>query len=129
MGVQGAVKEIRRYSESMKLQVVEEVESGRISAREASVFYDIGNRRTIYRWVSKYGKSKRRTKVVRVIMKSEQERIRELESALSDALLSKRVLMAQLDYYEENVPDIKKKLNSQQLKEFEEGQRKIQQFR
>ena len=123
------VNEIRRYSESMKLHVVEEVESGRMSAREASNFYDIGNRRTVYRWVRKYGKSKRRTKVVRVIMKSELERIRELESALSDALLGRRVLMAQLDYYEENVPDIKKKLSSQQLKEFEERQKKIEQFR
>ena len=123
------IKTIRRYSESLKMQVVEDVESGRMTAKEASKQYDVLNSRTINYWVQKYGKSKYRTRVVRVVMKSEQERIRELESALSDALLGKRVLAAQLESYETYVPDLKKKLAPKELKEFEERQRKIQLFR
>lgn len=120
---------IRRYSESLKVQVVEDVESGRLSSSEAVKFYDISCRRTVNRWIQRYGKSQYRTKVVRVIMKSEQERIRELESALSDALLGRRVLAAQLESYEGYVPDLKKRLSGKELKEFEEREKKIEQFR
>jgi transposase-like protein len=122
-------KVIRRYSESLKMQVVEEVESGRLTTKEAADFYDISHARTVNRWVRKFGKAQYRTKVVRVIMKSEQERIRELESALSDALLGRRVLAAQLESYEGYVPDLKKRLSGKELKEFEERQKKIEQFR
>lgn len=122
-------KLIRRYSESLKIQVVEEVESGKLTTREAAKFYDIIHTRTINRWVRKYGKTQYQTKVVRVIMKSEQERIRELESALADALLGRRVLAAQLESYEGYAPDLKKRLSGKELKEFEERQKKIEQFR
>jgi transposase-like protein len=123
------VKIIRRYSESLKLQVVEEVESGKVTTKEAACIYDIDHRRTINRWIQQYGKSKHRTRVVRVIMKSEQERIKELESAVSDLILCRRVMVAQLESYEGYVPDLKKRLSAKELKEFEERQKKIEQFR
>ena len=45
-----------RFTEAFKLQVVEEVESGRISQSEASRKYDILGHSTILKWCRKYGK-------------------------------------------------------------------------
>ena len=62
-------------------------------------------------------------------MKSELERIRELEAALADERLARRVLAAQLESYEGYVPDLKKKLSTKELKRFEENQKKIEKLR
>ena len=65
----------------------------------------------------------------RVMMKSEAERIRELEEALADERLARRVLAAQLESYAHYVPDLKKRLSTKELKKFEENQKKIEQLR
>ena len=60
-------------------------------------------------------------------MKSEQERIRELEKLVADLEIENRVKSAQLEIIEEwgLEEDIKKKLNTQQLKEYEERKKRI----
>ena len=100
------VKEIRRFSAGLKRKVVEEVESGSLTAREAARLYGVSSARVVNDWLFKH--QGRKTKIVRVMMKSEAERIKELEQALSDAILAKRVLAAQLESYEGYVPDLKK---------------------
>ena len=114
------VKEIRRFSAGLKRKVVEEVESGSLTAREAARLYGVSSARVVNDWLFKH--QGRKTKIVRVMMKSEAERIKELEQALSDAILAKRVLAAQLESYEGYVPDLKKRLSTKELKEFEENQ-------
>ena len=123
----GEVKEIRRFSAALKRKVVEEVLSGELTPREAAKLYGVGSPRTVSRWV--YVQEGRQTKVVRVMMKSEAERIRELEEALADERLARRVLAAQLESYEHYVPDLKKRLSTRELKKFEENQKKIEQLR
>jgi transposase-like protein len=121
------VKEIKRFSAALKRKVVEEVLSGSLTAKEAARLYGVSSARTVNDWVFKH--EGRETKIVRVIMKSESDKLRELESALADERLARRVLAAQLESYQRYVPDLKKRLNTKELKQFEENQKKIEQLR
>lgn len=93
------MSEVIRYSEAFKLQVVREVETGRYSGCFAAAqCYGIGSPATVSRWVRHYGKSHILRKVVRVETADElhelkrlKARVRELESALSDAHLDLRL--------------------------------------
>lgn len=120
-------KEIVRFSEALKRKVVEEVESGKLTAKEAAELYGISSARTVNHWIFRH--QGRKTKIVRVVMKNEAERIRELEQALADERLARRVLAAQLESYEGYVPDLKKRLSGKELKKFEENQKKIERLR
>lgn len=122
------VRIINRYSESFKKKVSEEISSGLLSTRDAMELYGVKHRRTVDRWVYKYG-NRPRTEVVRIMMKSEKERIEELEKALAESELKRRLYAAQLESYEEEVPDLKKKLSTKQLEEFERNEEKIKRFR
>ncbi len=62
-------------------------------------------------------------------MKSEREEVEELKAALADERLRSRVYAAQLESYEQYVPDLKKRLDTKELKKFEENQKKIERFR
>ena len=80
----------KAYSESLKRHVVEEVESGAISMVEASREYGVA-KSAIRLWLEEYGRFKPKRDVIEVVMKSEKERIAELEKALADAHLKNRV--------------------------------------
>lgn len=118
-------KIIYRYSDQLKRQIAKEIEGGVLSTREAMEHYGIKHRRTVNSWVSKYGERQVQTKIVRVMMKNEHDRIRELEKALADERLKNMVYAAQLESYAEEVPNLKKRLNTKQLKKFEENEQKI----
>ena len=87
-----------RYSEAFKLQVVNEIDIGKYpNCFAASAAYGIRGAETVQRWVRQYGRSYLLRKVVRVEtvdevseLKALRKRVRELESALSDAHLGKR---------------------------------------
>jgi len=121
------VKEIKRFSAALKRKVVEEVLTGSLTAREAARLYGVGDVRTVNRWI--FMQEGRETKIVRVLMKSEADRIRELEEALSDERLARRVLAAQLESYQRYVPDLKKRLSTKELKKFEGNQKKMEKLR
>lgn len=113
-------KEVRQYSEALKMEVVKELDSGKLNVREAMEFYDVPWSRTIYRWRKKYGKDRRETRIVRVVMKNEQERIRTLEKALADKEIELMALRALNQVYEEDYgEDLKKKLSHEQLANLE----------
>jgi transposase len=86
-------KEVMRYSEAFKMQVVRELEQGRYKCPwEAGRAYEVKGTNTVSRWVRQIGKDHLLGKVVRV-MKADEEtevkalrkRVRELERALADA--------------------------------------------
>lgn len=90
-------KRVIRYSEAFKQEVVREVEEGRFgSPHEAAKAYGIRGNATVYRWLKEYGKSHLLRKVVRVEKPGEpgeikrlQERVRELETALTDEYIDR----------------------------------------
>lgn len=85
-------KVTRRYSNAFKLKVISEIESGKYTMHQAKQVYDIGGMGTISYWLKKYGKNHLLNKVVRIQMKNEADKIKqlknekqELESALAQA--------------------------------------------
>lgn len=119
------VKIVHRYSESLKRKIVEEVERGELTVSDAMDLYGIKHRRTINRWIQILGTSRRATQVVRVMMKSEQKRIQELEKALAEAELERFALKTLVSVYEEDYGADKKKRNTEQSKKVAELRKKI----
>lgn len=108
---------IKRYSLAFQRKVVGEIEEGKLSISEAQRLYDIKGGETIQKWIKKFGKDELLGRVVRVELKDEvnrlkelEKRTRELESALAQAhlellCLEKMLALASREYGE----DIKKK--------------------
>ena len=74
------------YSPELKRAIVEELESGQLSLREAAArgHTTVGR---IQLWLKEYGRYQPKRDIVEVIMKSEEERIAALEKALAEAHL------------------------------------------
>ncbi len=79
-----------RYSPELKQRIVEEIEAGHLSLREAAREART-NAGQVHRWVEEYGRYKPKRDIVEVVMKSEQERIAALEKALAEAHLTLQV--------------------------------------
>jgi transposase-like protein len=98
---------IRRYSEAFKRSVVAEVESGRYTGREAARVHDIASP-IVYRWLKRYGGPDSQTRIMRIEMPTERDRIKELEkqnraleSALAQAHMKIVLLESAVEVYEE----------------------------
>jgi len=121
-------KETMRYSEAFKLQVVSELESGKLTCpHEARRRYGIKGSSTIENWIRNYGKSHLLNKVVRVETPKERDRLKEIEeenrrlkSALADAHLDLRLEKAYVEIACEvagidDVNSFKKKADTKQF--------------
>jgi len=114
-------KTIIRYSISFQQKVVQEIEEKGRSISEVQRIYDIRGGETIQRWLKKYGKNHLLNKIVRVEMKGEKDRIKELESevrrlkiALADSTLKKDALETLIEIVnEEYRTDVKKNFGQQ----------------
>jgi transposase-like protein len=115
-------KTIVRYSISFKQKVVKEIEEEGLSHSETMRRYGIRGASTINNWLMRFGKNHLLNKVVRVEMKGEKDRLKELEAqvkklkiALADATLAKDALETLIEvvneYYE---TDVKKNLGQKQ---------------
>ena len=92
----GQPKVIIRYSISFKQKVVREIEEEGLAILAASRRYGIKGGSTISTWIKQFGKNHLLSKIVRIEMKGEQDRNKELEKenkklkeALADAYLAK----------------------------------------
>jgi transposase-like protein len=88
-----------RYSLAFKQKVISEIEAGKFSISQARRIYDISVP-SLYRWLRKLGKGHLIAKIVRVEMKDEKDKLKELqqknqqlESALAQTQL--KLLMAE----------------------------------
>ncbi len=69
-----------RYSEAFKLQVVSELESGKLSSiTEANRTYGVPGATTVKRWLQKYGKRHLLPRMIRVETPNEKDRLQELK--------------------------------------------------
>jgi transposase len=73
-----------RYSESFKLHVVSEIESGNLTIERARRRYGIRGGWTVQKWLRRYGKNHLLGKVVRVERPEEKDRIKELEAKVRE---------------------------------------------
>jgi transposase-like protein len=74
------------YSPEVKRAIVEELERGELSLREAAArgHTSVGR---VQQWLTEYGKYQPKRDIVEVVMKSEEEKIAALEKALAEAHL------------------------------------------
>ena len=108
------------YSLSFKQKVVSEIESGKLSQEGARKLYGIGGGQTIQKWLKKFGKLQLLNKVVRIELKDELSRLKqlekekkELESALAQAHLKMIVYESIIEIAEEELGvDLKKNLKT-----------------
>lgn len=90
----GYVKRTQKdYSLSFKLQVVEEIESGKLGRLEAHLKYGIQARSTITQWLRKYGTFDWNDLSVNSMSKTPEQRILELEAKVK--LLEKQKARAE----------------------------------
>lgn len=107
---------IIRYSLAFKQKVVAEIESGKFSIAKARKIYDIAGGSTIPSWLKKFGKNHLLSKIVRIEMKDEPDKlkqlerhIQQLESALAQAHLKNICLESMIECVEEHYSiDVKK---------------------
>ena len=112
-----------RYSISFKQKVVKEIEEEGLTFSQARTRYGIKGGQTLQNWASRFGKNCLLNKVVRVEMKGEKDRVKELEAqvkklklALADATLAKHALESLIEVVNEHYQtDVKKNLGQQQL--------------
>ena len=81
---------ITRFSEELKRHVVSEIENGRLRCVDAAREYRI-SKSVLKNWLCDYGRFRPKRSVVEVVMKSEKDKIAELEQALSEAHLKIRL--------------------------------------
>jgi transposase-like protein len=113
-------KETKRYSISFKQKVIKEIEEGKITKSEARKLYGIGGSGTVEKWIRKIGKLHLLNKIVRIELKDEVSRIKQLEkekkdleSALAQAHLKLIVYESIISVSEEELGiDLKKNLKS-----------------
>lgn len=73
------MRKILRYSTAFKQKVVGEIERGEINRCQAQNLYDIKGGSTIQRWIRSLGKNHLLAKVIRIEMKDEKDKIKQLE--------------------------------------------------
>ncbi len=110
-------KRIVKYSRAFKQKVVKEIEEGKYSLNKARHIYDIGGGSTVNNWVRALGKNHLLAKIVRVEMKNETDKLKELkrkvkvlESALANERIKTIALESLMEVVEERYGvDFKKK--------------------
>ena len=72
-----------RYSESFKMQVISELESGKLNSLEhARRQYGISGTKTIHLWLRKYGRNDLMPKVIRVEKPEEVDQVKQLKAEI-----------------------------------------------
>jgi len=69
----------KRYSLAFKQKVVSEIEAGKFSLSQVRRIYDITGAHTLYNWLRKLGKGHLIEKIVRIEMKDEKDKLKELQ--------------------------------------------------
>jgi transposase-like protein len=72
-------KIVKRYSTAFRQKVVTEIETGKLTVPQARKLYDITGIGTIENWIKKLGKQHLLNQVVRIEMKDERDKLRQLE--------------------------------------------------
>ena len=113
----------KQYSLSFKQKVISEIESGKLTKEGARKLYGIGGGSVINNWIKRFGKLHLLNKVVRIELKDEVSKIRQLEKekkdlecALAQAHLKLIVYESIISVSEEELGiDLKKNLKSGSL--------------
>jgi len=112
-----------RYSISFKQKVVKEIEQEGVSVEVIRRRYGIKGGSTVQRWLKEFGKNHLLSKIVRIEMQGEQDRVKELEAevnrlkvALADATMANDALGTLIEIVNKHYQtDVKKNLGRPSL--------------
>jgi transposase-like protein len=109
----------RDYSLAFKLQVIDEVEKGYLTYKEAQLKYRVQGRSTVLVWLRKHGRLDwSNSNPMGKGGKTPSQRIRELELALKRAKEDNQILQIAIDIADEELgTDIRKKYLPKQSEE------------
>ena len=118
-------KQTIRYSIGFKQKVVKQIEEEGWDIKSTARRYGIKGGSTIQKWIKQFGKNHLLNKIIRIEVKGEKDRVKELEAeikklkiALADATMEKHTLETLIDIVNENYQtDVKKNLGQPQSKE------------
>lgn len=121
MKMSTAQRRARRFSESFKIQKVQEIESGMVKISEICKLYQVTST-NVHRWIRKFGKMKDKPERIIVESKSDTKQLLELKKRVAELeriIGQKQILIdfkdKMIDIAEEMYGvDIKKKLSTQQ---------------
>lgn len=100
----------RDYSLAFKLQVIEEVEKGELSYKQAQRKYGIQGRSTVLVWLRKHGRLNWKKRNPMKGKETPQEEIRRLKKELQRAETDKKILQVAIDVAEKELGiEIRKK--------------------
>lgn len=101
---------IIHYSTAFKRKIIKEIEEGKLTKNAAKKLYSIGGSSTIYNWIKEFGKLHLLNKIVRVELKDEISKLKqlekekkELESALAQAHLKLLAYESLIEVAEEDL--------------------------
>ncbi len=86
---------IKRYSESFKLAMLEELSKGNCTKHELTQRYGLGGA-TLNRWIKKYSRKELESRKVRIEMPGEVDKIKKLKKRIAE--LEKALVDTQLDH-------------------------------
>lgn len=114
----------RDYTLAFKLSLVEMIEKGDMTYKQAQDMYGIQGRSTVLVWLRKHGKldwsSKEPLPKMSKLKETPAQTIKRLEKALEEEKLRRMLLDEMVDYMDkEHETGIRKKLSSMGLKGFE----------
>ena len=92
--------DIIKYGSAFKLKVVSEIERGKHTITSARRMYDITGNGTVERWIRHFGKNHLIGKVVRVEMRDERLKLKQLEEdkqRLESALANEHLRVLSLE--------------------------------
>lgn len=85
------------YSMSLKLQIVKEIEAGRLEIKECTKKYGIQSHSTVLNWLRKYGNFDWDNQIPNAMQKTPEQRIMELEAEVK--LLEKQKALLEREAY------------------------------
>lgn len=125
----------KHYSTELKLRIIDEIESGQLTAWGARKKYNIGGHVTVYKWLRRFGKRDLVVHKRSLAMSKKTDRLQQLkeknkllESALADAQLKILALESLVEVANEHYGDnLKKNFGSEALKRRKRKKRKKRQ--
>ena len=117
-----AQRQVRHFSEAIKIQKVHEIESGQTKISEIVTEYEV-SRTTVYRWIKKYGIMKKKPERLVVESDSDTAKLLELKKKIAElerTIGQKQILIdfkdKMIDLAEEHYKiDIKKNFSTQRF--------------
>ena len=80
-------RQVIRYSEAFKLQVISELESGKLSSIfEAQRRYGIRGGQTVQNWLKKYGRNHLMNKIIKVQTPKDRDEVKELKKRIRELI-------------------------------------------